>query len=346
MRISIVCFDAGATSEKRLDGVVVSFISSDLTSIVDITKARRLDENQGLSFMGVTPAGPFDVDHALAEDWLSLPLNTNGRTNADVVRPYWNGRDVTGHPRNQWIVDFGTDSSMEEAAEYEAPFEYVFRVVRPIREQNAREAYRKYWWRHAEARRGMRKAFLSLNRYIATSMVSRYRFFIWLPVEVIPANLLIVFARNDDYFFGILQSRTHEVWARRMGTWLGKGNDPRYTPTTSFETFPFPWAPGIEPVDDPRVMAIAAAAKELDEKRRAWLDPPGASEAELKKRTLTNLYNERPTWLRNLHARLDRAVWDAYGWPADEVPGEVGEEVILERLLVLNATRSGNRDVK
>jgi hypothetical protein len=87
-------------------------------------------------------------------------------------------------------------------------------------------------------------------------------------------------------------------------------------------------------------MAISAAAKELDEKRRAWLDPPGASEAELKKRTLTNLYNERPTWLRNLHARLDRAVWDAYGWPADEAPGEVGEEVILERLLALNLRRS------
>jgi hypothetical protein len=109
------------------------------------------------------------------------------------------------------------------------------------------------------------------------------------------------------------------------------------TPTV---TFPFPWHAGTELVDDQRVIAIAAAAKELDEKSRAWLDPPGASDADLKKRTLTNLYNERPTWPRNLHARLDRAVWDSYGWPPDEIPGEVGEEVILERLLTLNIERS------
>ena len=103
--------------------------------------------------------------------------------------------------------------------------------------------------------------------------------------------------------------------------------------------FPFPWPPGTEPVGDPRVQTIAAAAKELDDKRRAWLDPPGASDADLKKRTLTNLYNERPTWLRNLHARLDRAVWDAYAWPQDEIPAEVPEETILERLLLLNQSR-------
>ena len=150
-------------------------------------------------------------------------------------------------------------------------------------------------------------------------------------------HMLCVFAREDDYFFGVLQSRPHEVWSLRMGTSLE--DRPRYTPTTSFETFPMPWPPGTEPADDPRVFAIAAAAKELDEKRRAWLDPPGASDADLKKRTLTNLYNERPTWLRNLHAHLDRAVWDAYGWPEDEVPSELGEEVILERLLDLNRTR-------
>ena len=76
-----------------------------------------------------------------------------------------------------------------------------------------------------------------------------------------------------------------------MGTWLGVGNDPRYTPTTCFETFPLPWPPGQEPWRDPRLHAIADAARELDERRRAWLDPPGADAATLKKRTLTNLYN-------------------------------------------------------
>ncbi len=87
---------------------------------------------------------------------------------------------------------------------------------------------------------------------------------------------------------------------------------------------------------DPRVEAIAEAARELVEKRDRWLNPEGATEAELKKRTLTNLYNERPTWLALAHEKLDRAVLDAYGWPHD-----LSDEEILERLLALNLERSG-----
>ena len=124
-------------------------------------------------------------------------------------------------------------------------------------------------------------------------------------------------------------------WSLRMGTWLGVGNDPRYTPTTTFETFPFPWPPGKEPVEDARVVAIGAAAADLVAQRDAWLNPPGLDEAQLKKRTLTNLYNERPAWLAAAHARLDAAVLDAYGWPHD-----LGDEAILERLLALNLERA------
>jgi hypothetical protein len=104
----------------------------------------------------------------------------------------------------------------------------------------------------------------------------------------------------------------------------------------TFETFPFPWPPGREPVGEPRVEAIAQAARELVEKRDNWLNPPGVSEAELKKRTLTNLYNQRPTWLDLAHRKLDAAVFDAYGWPHD-----LTDEEMLERLLALNLERSG-----
>jgi len=126
---------------------------------------------------------------------------------------------------------------------------------------------------------------------------------------------------------------------------MGVGNDLRYTATTCFETFPLPWPPGTEPKDDPRVLAIGDAAARLDELRRAWLDPAGASEADLKTRTLTNLYNQRPTWLQNAHAALDRAVWDAYGWD-DPVPGEVEDDTILARLLALNGERAGSGRVE
>ena len=85
-------------------------------------------------------------------------------------------------------------------------------------------------------------------------------------------------------------------------------------------TFPLPWPPGQEPRRDERVHAGARAARALDEARLAWLNQPDADEATLKKRTLTNLYNQRPTWLANLHAALDRAVWTACGWDNPILP--------------------------
>ena len=178
-----------------------------------------------------------------------------------------------------------------------------------------------------------------LPRFICTPTVAKYRLFIWSDGTTLPDHQLVVFARDDDYFFGVLHSRAHEAWSLRLGTWLGVGNDPRYTPTTCFGTFPLPWPPGQEPWRDPRLHAVAKAARELDERRRAWLDPEGADAAELKKRTLTNLYNQRPAWLAHLHAALDRAVWAAYGW--EDEPSETDDEAILARLLVLNGERAG-----
>jgi hypothetical protein len=111
----------------------------------------------------------------------------------------------------------------------------------------------------------------------------------------------------------------------------------RYISTT-FGTFAFPWPPGREPQDDPRVAAIATTARELVEKRDRWLNPEGADEAELKQRTLTKLYNQRPTWPDLAHKKLDRAVLDAYGWPHD-----IDDQGILSRLLALNMERAARQ---
>ncbi|MCY4187702.1 MAG: hypothetical protein OXD30_04390 [Bryobacterales bacterium] len=190
--------------------------------------------------------------------------------------------------------------------------------------------------------------------------MAKHRLFVWLDTRICPDHQLIVIARDDDTTFGILHSRFHEIWSLRLCTWLGKGNDPRYTPSTTFETFPFP--PGLTPdisaidyADDPRAMAIAAEARRLVELRDRWLNPPewvewvdepvpgypkrpvardGDAAKLLKKRTLTNLYNARPQWLADAHDALDAAVAAAYGWPAD-----ISAEDVLRELLVLNADR-------
>ena len=331
VHVSIVGFDEGSETQRQLDGVGVPSIHSNLTSGLDTTVTLRLSENLGIAFMGDTKGGPFDVDAATAQALLRRP-NPDGRTNEAVVRPWVNGRDITHRSRAMWIVDFGVDMPEREAAMYEAPFDYVERVVKPARITNRRASYAERWWLHVEPRPAMRRALAKLPRYLATPCVSKHRVFLWLPQAVLPDHAMIVFARDDDYFFGVLQSRVHEVWARAQGTQVREVESGfRYTPTTTFETFPAP-RPGEE-----QAVAIADAARELDRLRTGWLDPAGLSGTELRERTLTNLYNERPAWLRQAHERLNRAVHDAYGWEHT-----LEDEEVLARLLRLNAERSLN----
>jgi type II restriction/modification system DNA methylase subunit YeeA len=251
-----------------------------------------------------------------------------------------------------------------EAALYEAPFAHVAEHVRPERSGNRREQYAKFWWRHIEPRQGMWAELSGLRRYLATPRVAKHRLFVFLPAAVVPDSQVIAIARDDDTSFGILHSRFHELWALRMGTSLE--DRPRYTSSTTFETFPFP--EGLTPdiraadyADDRRAQAIAAAAARLNELRENWLNPadlvvrepevvPGYSDRilprdeeaakGLKKRTLTNLYNVRPQWLANAHAALDAAVADAYGWGEDWRAGLLRGEEILERLFYLNQQRA------
>ncbi|MFZ3341686.1 MAG: DNA methyltransferase [Terriglobales bacterium] len=339
VHVSMIGFDNGTERGRILNDAPVPSINANLTSEIDLTKARSLGENADLSFMGDTKGGLFDIDDATAQTMLKEPINPNGRPNSDVIRPWINGSDVGGRPRGMRIIDFGVEMLEREATLYQAPFEYVKQHVRPVRMKVKRDVYRQRWWIHAEPRPAFRKKISGLGRYIATPRVSKHRLFTWIMTDVLPDSALIAVARDDDYMLGVLHSRIHELWARGMGTQLREVESGfRYTPNTTFETFPFPWPPGKEPKDDPRVEAIAAAARELVQKRDAWLNPPDASVAELKKRTLTNLYNENPTRLQNAHRELDHAVLAAYGWPAD-----ISDQDILARILQLNFERSGSQ---
>lgn len=341
----------------RLDGVAVATINADLTGTsFNLTTAKRLVENQGRSFIGIQKTGPFDVAGSIARSWLLEPVNPNGRLNSDVLKPHLNGADIMRRSSDRWLINFG-DLTESDASLYQAPFSHALEHIRPYREKSA--IAHADWWRLWRPRPELATAAKQFSRVIATAEVSKHRAFVWIDMRTSADKNLTVVARDDDTTFGILHSRFHEAWSLRLGTSLE--DRPRYTPTTTFETFPFPEGltpdiPAKKYAKDPRAKRIAAAAKKLDELRRAWLNPPDLVEivpeivpgypdrilpknveaaTKLKERTLTTLYNERPQWLANAHAELDRAVAAAYGWPED-----ISTEDALAKLLELNLERT------
>jgi type II restriction/modification system DNA methylase subunit YeeA len=366
VRVSIVCFKSKFDQHDdqiQLNGQFVSHINVDLTSSLDLTVARRLSENAEVAFLGTKKGGPFNLAGELARAMLLAPTNPNGRKNTDVIRPRITGTDMVRRPKDEWIIDFGHDVSQAAATFYEAPYEYALEKVKPVRDKNRRARRREIWWLHSETAPGLRRATKPLGRMIGTPRVAKYRLFVWLHPAVLVDDGAVVIARDDDVTFGVLHSHFHETWSLRLGTWLGVGNDPRYTPTTTFETFPFPEGltpniPAKEYANNQRAVAIAKGAKRLDELRLAWLNPPdlvriepevvlgypdrillkdAAAAKTLRERTLTNLYNQRPQWLTDAHRDLDSAVAAAYGWPVD-----ISEEDALSKLLELNLSRAAS----
>ncbi len=366
VHVSMVGFDDGSQASKILDGSPVETIHANLTSTVDVTLANRLLINGGITFQGPVKVGKFELPPEVAVEYLNEP-NPTGRPNSDVLLLWLNGSDLTGRPRFFWIIDFGT-RQLDEAAGYEAPFAHVEEHVKPKRIKNRDRQRRENWWRLGRSGADWKAASSNITRSFFTPRVAKHRLFVWVPGATLPDSAVVAFASPEDFMFGVLHSRIHEVWARSQGTQLRERESGfRYTPTTCFETFPLP-----EPTDEIG-KAVVDAARNLDKLRSNWLNPqewtqqdvlefPGSVDGpwsrflrnpdkrgigtihyprfvprdegcaeRLSERTLTNLYNERPTWLDLAHQRLDEAVFRAYGWPPD-----LPDEEILRRLLSLN----------
>jgi len=276
-----------------------------------------LSQNAGICFAGVSKGGPFELSPQDAAPVLD-DSNPNGRPNSDVVKPYLIGRDLNGKWQERWLIDFGAMSE-SDARLYNLPYQHCLTVVKPTR-TNSRERRLREQWLHSRNRVELRESIAPLTRYIGTSEVSKHRYFQYIDGDVTSDKTVTIFAREDDYFLGILESRFHKVWTAAVGTQLE--SRPRYIISECFEKFPFP-----TPTESQRA-AVAQAVRTLDEQRRNVCRPNGTY-----RRSMTALYNENPPWLQTAHAELDAAAADAYGWPSD-----LADDEILRRLVRLNVS--------
>jgi hypothetical protein len=304
-----------------LDGQPVSGITAELRTPERSTgPVHQLRANLGKAFEGPSPkAEGFVITKEEAERLLSLP-----GTYRDVVRPYLGSADIArdvSQSAGRWAIDFGV-MSLEAAMRYPAALDIVRERVKPVREANNREAYRRNWWQFAEPRRGLREALRGRDRYIVMGRHGKRLLFAWCDPWVLASDATKVFAFDDDYSMGILSSHFHDAWATSRSSTI-KG-DPRYTNTSCFETFPWPF-----PITGAQRKRIGDASRGVIARRQEICGANGYG--------LTTLYNAVDegayTDLAALHRELDAAVGAAYGWPKAVVRD--GDEIV-RRLLVLN----------
>ena len=262
-------------------GYVVNFASrtgpihADLTIGADVSTISLLAANRDLSFMGCTPVGAgFLVTESQARH---LGLGTC--PGAEVhIRPFVNGKDLTDRPRCVWALDFFGMTCDEVRRAFPDAYQWIVDRVKPEREQNNDPGPRQRWWVFARPREDMRAAISRLSRYIATCRTAKHRVFQFLDASVLPDSKVVATASADAFILGVLSSAVHLVWALRVGSRHGIGNDPNYNNTVCFGAFPFPAASAAQ---QPRIRDLA---EQLDaHRKRQQALHPGL--------TLTGMYN-------------------------------------------------------
>jgi hypothetical protein len=265
------------------------------------------------------------------------------RFNSQVIFPFLIGRDLTANSKGKptrYVIDF-TEYDLVEAQNFKAAYAHVKKHILPVREKRATEEKEKnerarkanpkarinrhhenflnQWWKQSYGRTEMLKT-IGKKRYVVCSEVTKRPIFDFVSPKIRPDHTLIVFCFEDDYSFGILQSDVHWQWFTEKGSTLTERY--RYTPSSVFDTFPWPQKPTAK-----QVQAVAEAARTLHEFRRKRM-------ANSETLTLRDMYRtmELPgkNPLKDLHTALDKAVMAAYGF--DE------KKDVLAQLLTLNET--------
>jgi hypothetical protein len=321
------------------DAIVPSFhertgvIHTDLRVGADVTQTQSLRASANLSFMGVTLSGQGFV---VSENELET-------VERGAVRPYLVGNELNKIAKRRFVIDFFGLSSAEAMRRFPRAYQRVLTIVKPARDTQSRRAYREQWWQFVEPRRHLRAALRGLPRFIAICRTAKHFVFQFVPGDVVVESKVVAIASNDAMMLGLVSSRAHLVWATAVGSRHGVGNDLTYNNSRCFDTFPFPVP------SDPQAARIRELGEELDRHRKR-------QQAAHPSLTITAMYNvleklragealtskERElheqglvSVLRQLHDDLDRAVFEAYGWPTT-----LTDEAILEKLVALNAERA------
>ena len=365
--VSVVCFAREHAPSAMIDGQAVNAITAYLVGHGGDDDPQQLLENSGLRSEGFKlSSNGFVFDDG---DVRAMPLAEKDRLLSlgagyeKIIRPYIGGDELNDHPQqlfHRWAINFGRMTEAEAAAWPEA-LAIVREKVKPYRDEVKRKAHRLRWWQYGETRPGLVEGLRDKERALCNSRLSGQLFFAFLPTEWIFSERSNVSFLDTFSSFAFLQSRVHEMWARFFGSTMK--DDLLYTPTDCFETFPFP--------------AEWRSLPRLDEIGRQYYD----FRAQLMIRAqhgLTETYNRFHNKfeqdadilrLRELHAIMDRAALDAYGWTdlcprldfildyEDEGDGDGSEgrnrkkpwryrrvdddrDEVLARLLELNRTRA------
>lgn len=250
----------------------------------------------------------------MALEWIE-----GDKINCKVLRPHLTAKDATSKPMatpSNWLIDFN-ELPLEEAEAYRLPFAHLKATVQPERLANKNTDLHSHWWLHWRPRPALRKAIGLSQEMIAMPRHSKWVVPVKASTRCLANSSLTVICSEDDYIYGILSSRIHRVWIHAQKSTLEDRT--RYTPSSCFETFPFP-----QQVTAQQAEAIRQQMIDLNDYRNAWM-------VETQK-GITELYNryfdEPASKLRKLHDALDALVLKAYGWSA--------KDDVLANLLDLN----------
>ncbi len=315
VHVSLINWSKREPNVHFLDNSRVSRINSSLSALVDVSEANHLKSNLKFSFVGVqTNSKGFYIDEELSSSWIK-----SNNKNSRVLKFSTVAKDLTENPSckpTRWIVDFA-DMSIEEVSQYKLPLNHIKQFVKPERDVNREAVLREKWWRFKRTNEAMRVALSSLKLCFAAPRVSKWFIFIPVNASSLPTDSTTIVACEDLYILGILTSKIHRDWVKAQSSTL-KG-DTRYTPTTCFETFPFPQTPSEKIVQKIRQTAI-----DLHDYRSQMMEKHQYG--------ITKLYNQffhEPTsQLAKLHKQLDQLTLQAYGFSETDD--------ILEQLLNLN----------